>query len=257
MVERGLRVDQYDRRRTDLIKRLPQVLGVTPIAAYLPHRLDLLTSTCPYSGRVWTAEASMSRQMLPQGFGVVRSMNGTSNYLTCPDANDLTFGNGATDSPFTLIHYGRPSSGVVSTFFSKNGNAAEQEYQFFANGAGVLISFLVDDSAVVQPQRVSDAGAPVDSFHTYVQTYDATGGATAANGIVQLVDGAVVSSTATNNASYVAMENKANPGCVGASTGQTARFYGGKYGCLLICSGALSAATVLSTHYTLRGYFGG
>lgn len=251
------REDAYTRRRTDLVKRLPQVLGVTPIAAYIPNRTDLTTSICPYSGRVWTAEAAMT--LVPQGFGVVRRMVvGSQNYLTTPDTNDLSFGNGAADSPLTLIHYGRPSSVAGNhTIFSKTDGSAAQEYRWLVSGAAAFQFVFLDQSAAAQTVRAADAAVPVDSFNSYATTYDGSGGATAGNGVLMYVNGAAVASTPTNNASYVAMENLTQPGEAGTTSTHTAAFYDGLYGGLLICAGVLSAGVLLSTHYTLRGYFGG
>lgn len=53
-------------------------------------------------------------------------------------------------------------------------------------------------------------------WHHIAATYDSTGGSTAANGITLYVDGAAVDSTATNESTYVAMENTATKARIGA-----------------------------------------
>ncbi len=53
-------------------------------------------------------------------------------------------------------------------------------------------------------------------WHLFTSTYDSTGGATAANGIILYVDGAAVGSTATNDANYSAMQAGASLVRIGA-----------------------------------------
>lgn len=244
--------------RGRFIADLPTALGVTPIAGIVLKPTDTTTTVCPWSGRTWTADTTMA--LKKQGFGTVRTMvAGSSNYFETPDANDLSFGNGAADSPFTIIHYGKPSSTAGNHgLLSKSDLSTLQEWRLHIAGTGVITLALTDQSAAAQPLRVSDAGAPVDSWHSYACTYSAaTGGATAANDVTLLVDGVAVASTPTNNASYVALENLTNPANAGASGVHSAQFYDGSYGCVLLCAGALSAAVLLRTHALMRGYFGG
>ncbi len=68
-----------------------------------------------------------------------------------------------------------------------------------------LAFYARDESASVNVSRISDSAVPQGRWLFIVLTYDATGGATAMNGATLYTDGSVEASSATNNASYVAM----------------------------------------------------
>lgn len=70
--------------------------------------------------------------------------------------------------------------------------------------------------ATPTPFAVTD-DAISTGWHLFAATYDATGGATAANGIILYVDGVAVASTVTNDADYVAMQNTNSDVLLGAS----------------------------------------
>ena len=68
---------------------------------------------------------------------------------------------------------------------------------------------------VAEISIVSDSAIST-GWHLFSCTYDGTGGATAANGVILYVDGAVVNSTGTNNANYTAMQNDAEEVRIGS-----------------------------------------
>ena len=93
--------------------------------------------------------------------------------------------------------------------------------------------FLKDTSASVHISRRSDATVAQGQWIFVVVTYDGTGGATAADGITIYVDGAFVASKATNNDSYVAMEDQTSMvdlGATGASDFFNGKMAGGQLG---------------------------
>jgi len=76
-----------------------------------------------------------------------------------------------------------------------------------------------DESAGVSANLVADAVTSPDVWHFVVLTYDATGGSSAMGGATFYTDGAAIASTATNNGSYVAMENKTASPTIGSQNG--------------------------------------
>jgi hypothetical protein len=102
----------------------------------------------------------------------------------------------------------------VQHIFTKWKNATDREYAFTIVPGNKLRLNLCDQSANVSALRTSD-DALSTGWHFVAVTYDSTGGATAANGATLYVDGAAVASTATNNASYVAMEAGATNAVIG------------------------------------------
>ncbi|MHC4621788.1 MAG: LamG-like jellyroll fold domain-containing protein, partial [Planctomycetota bacterium] len=92
--------------------------------------------------------------------------------------------------------------------FNKTLSAAEVS-ALYNDGTGM------EDIEGEYPYRLSDSALSA-GWHFVVATYDSTGSTAAANGILLYVDGAVVDSTATNDAGYTAMENGAAKVHIGA-----------------------------------------
>lgn len=99
---------------------------------------------------------------------------------------------------------------------------------------------------------VSDDAIPT-GWHFFGATYDSTGGATAADGIILYVNGAAVESTNTNNASYTAMQAGAALVRIGAQEGKggnATKFWGDKIDEISLFSDVLTPAEVASLHST-------
>ena len=250
----------YDAARRRFIAQLPQVLGTVPIAGFLPHRDDRLTSIDPWSGRVWTAEATMEGRLFPQGRGTSLSFNGTSNILTTPDTNDLSFGNGTVDSAFSVLALANiTNTAAFRVVVSKwNATGSAREWELFLVDTTDAMQFLIrDESAAVSVARTSDAAVTQGSFRLFGATYSAaTGGATAGNDMTLYQDGVAIASTATNSGSYVAMENLGAAGIIGAQNAGAAAFFSGSQPLIVICSGARTAAQMAGATSLCRLHFG-
>jgi hypothetical protein len=104
--------------------------------------------------------------------------------------------------------------------------------------------------------RSSDAAITQGSWRLFGATYSAaTGGATAGNDISLYQDGAVIASTPTNNASYVAMGDKGGPVEIGSIIAHTAHFMDGSLALIAVCQKALSAADHAAIAALCRRYF--
>lgn len=88
-------------------------------------------------------------------------------------------------------------------------SGSNREYYWIAEVGNVKLQ-LYDMSAGVSSVRAATLDISTDIWIFLVVTYDGRGGADAADGIALYKDGAIVTSTATNNASYANMENKAS-----------------------------------------------
>ena len=108
---------------------------------------------------------------------------------------------------------------------------AIQEWVFFLDGSDILVFQLRDDSAAVAITRKSDAAPTMAAWVFLVATYDGAGGASAMDTAILYENGAVLASTATNNAGYVAMENGTSTVGLGAKFNGTpakSAFFNGK-----------------------------
>ena len=250
--------ESYNSRHAAFAKRVVDAAGAIPVAGYLAHRDDVAVSIDPWSGRVWTPDATMAGQLAPLGRGATRVFNGTSRYLTTPDTTDLSFGNGTVDSPMSIVALvNMTDTAATRTIVSKwNGTGTVREWQLHISTADILVFNVFDESSASSAQRVSNAVIAQGAPHLFAATYDATGGATAMNGAVLYQDGAAIASTANNNATYVAMENLTAACEVGSLNAHTANFADGSLSMVAMFTGVLTAARVAAITDLCRRFYG-
>jgi len=128
--------------------------------------------------------------------------------ITVSDNDNISFGNGTTDTPFSIIANIQPDD--ITRFYMafKGVGSTNREYCFALNAQDKLQLLLEDDGVSAAPYRLADSAETSLLPATYGASYDGGGGATAADGIVLYKNGKVVPSTATNDGSYIAMENE-------------------------------------------------
>lgn len=212
--------------------------------------------TATYTGAGWAAA-----DQLYKGFGYVLDPDGTV-YLNLGDSDDFSFGDGLNDVAFSIGGVievvNTAASQVIASKKDITTGVEVREWIFYIDSNEKLNLRLTDESANVECHRLTNSALSV-GFHTFFITYDGSGGATAANGITIYVDGAVVASTATNDASYVAMENLATPCWIGAyknTDGVAANFMTGDIGCLFLDKGYVwSAADIWRMHLILKSLY--
>lgn len=143
--------------------------------------------------------------------GQASNFDGTNDYITIPDNSSFTFGNGTTDSPFSVCEWVKPVvlndtpyKGVVSKG-QLTTNAAE--WIFYVTPAGKIgMSFYSQTSTAANFFKTSNSA--VASVGTWVHvcgTYDGTG--SSGVGVKFYSNGSLVASTVGNTGTYVAMNN--------------------------------------------------
>ena len=151
----------------------------------------------------------------------VRFKGSGNEYLTTPDIDFFSLGNGLADTPFSLgmALVLAPASGNQRTFF-KSSIASNREYELLIGGPSPrygqmeIVDQSVDVSAVIY--NANGIWMKPGDLHIYGWTYDGSGGATAANGMNHYRNGLQdPSPTRNNNAAYVAMENLAATPVIG------------------------------------------
>ena len=134
---------------------------------------------------------------------------GGTDAVEVTSAAALTFGNGTVDSPFTIIAWVNVKlTGTTGHILTKWDTNSKREYDFYITSEGYLKLFLADQSVSKYPYRQSDELLTA-GWHMVAATFSgqAASGPLVANLILLYVDGAVVASTATNEATYDAMES--------------------------------------------------
>lgn len=181
----------------------------------------------------------------------MQSFNGSTHFGTTPDADGLSFGNGTTDSAFSVVVLGNVTDTSAGRSFAGKYTANQREWNFNISASDLLRFDLFDESADDNPRCESNAAITHAATSLFAGTYTAaTGGATAANDISLYVNGLAIASTATNPGSYTAMENGSSVVGVGARDNTGTQAFSGSEGLVLVCQKALSA----SEHWLIKNY---
>ena len=143
-----------------------------------------------------------------QGIIPIVEFNGTDEEADTPDAaywsRDDSAGQGFSVGVWCHV----TDTAAHRVLLSKHDeNVAVQEWKLQVSSGDLLYFQCRDDSANVNVYRQSDSAVNQDRWAFFVVTYDGAGGASAMDTVTLYQDGAVLASTAANNASYVAMEN--------------------------------------------------
>lgn len=241
--------------RNRFIGQLLAILGDCRLL-FLPDGADTTTSTDQsLNGRTLTHSATIAARLSRLGDGYEVSFNATDQYAQTPDVANLTFGTGAADAVMSIVALATVTdSAAARTLVAKYAGTA-REWLFGIDTADKLQFLVYDESVDVAPVRVSTPVVTQASPTLFGVTYDGTGGATAMNGATLYENGLVKTSTATNNASYVAMEDTAAVVAIGALSTLTQQMFGGKIDLVAVTAKALTAADHWAIRKLCEGYF--
>lgn len=159
-----------------------------------------------------------SGDRIKKGMGWSVDFDGDDDYVDLGDHNDFSFGDGTNDEAVTffgvieLVNEGSQTI-IGKGDFTSGSELREWRVYFDADEKILLAQY--DESVNVTCYRSQDIASSI-GCHSYVISSPGDGGATAMNNVKIYVDGSLVSSSATNNASYVAMENLVTPCWIGA-----------------------------------------
>lgn len=189
-----------------------------------------ITATFTWSGAPngWTTDFEVDDPTCWKGIIPFYDFDGSTDEADTPDADYWSRGDGSADSAFSVGAWIYWEGSGSERILAKTG-ASEEEWIFGIESGGYPVLHVHDDDKGVTPKRQADAALSTDTWYFVVITYDGTGGATAMTGATVYVNGLAVASTATENASYVAMENGDNVVCLAhedAAAGDTSFFTG-------------------------------
>lgn len=175
------------------------------------------------------------------GYGI-NFVKASGEYLVVSDNDSLTFGNGSTDSPFSVFAVVRPDSTIdaaVAMIAEK-----EAEYQFYSVSRKTTLLILDGPAYEWADQAAYTSG----SFLTLAATYSGVGGETAQTEIYPYVNGTNAANTNDEYNTYVAMENRATSLFVGKGS-LASREWDGIIDELHIYAKEFSAAEVKVLHH--------
>lgn len=245
--------------RRRYVNNVADAVGRSNVRAfYLPSPTEGLTAVDQMvASRVWTHGATPTGRLSKLGNGTALSFNGTSDYITAPDAADLSFGNGSVDTPWSVFAMCNVTDSAAARMILSKYNTANFEYNFQITAADLPQALVQNGAAFAF--RPADAAPAQGVWQSYGSSYNQSpGGATAANGITLYVNGAVIASTANNTAAgaYVAMSDLGAALEVGSSTAHTANFFLGSMAMVLLVGALLTTAQYAQLTQLSRSFYG-
>ena len=155
------------------------------------------------------------------GFGnASRSFDGVDDYVDFGDSDDFSFGDGLSDSPFSVSAWIKPQRTDKFRVLGKYDSIGQiREWVFTTDNLGQLILFLFDESTNGTLLQRAVANPISNYFNQWVHvscTYD---GSSNSSGIKLYIDGVESQDTDNSAGVYVAMENSTEPLVMGGLIG--------------------------------------
>ena len=249
---RGAQVDR------EFVERLLHLLGDVR-ALWLPEKTGTILTDRSRNARVltWSEEISAfdaGPEELGSGYAV--TLNGADEEGDTPDSDDLSFGNGVADSPFSVSALVNPSDATSSVVLSKFDTSASQEEWLLELDASDGPRFaLYDDSASARIGRIDATALTENAWALLTATYDGSGAST---GMRLYLDAVRVDDTGDDSGAYVAMESGSEVVALGyrQAAGAKENFFDGKMGLACIVGKELSQDEVWALKEAVNGYFG-
>ena len=131
------------------------------------------------------------------------TFDGVDDSVDVGDNNNLSFGDGVTDSPFSFSAWIKMIDEIRFKIVSKKG--ASQEYQFVTTGGGGVALYLYDNSTGA---RIARYGASLSAYrNTWIHVCATYDGSSSSTGIKCYVNGVQNDLYTSASGSYTAMEN--------------------------------------------------
>ncbi len=164
------------------------------------------------------------------------ALDGVDDFVDCGDNDNLSFGNGTTDTPFSISAWVNMADATRFRVVNKGADFSNNyEYIFATGNTDILVFNLYDSSTGARIARKYDTA--LTSFQGQwihlVATYN---GSSTSSGMKIYLNGSRVDDAQNDSGSYTAMENGTNPFEIGASTS------GGVYS-----NGAIDEVAIFST----------
>jgi len=141
--------------------------------------------------------------------------DGTDDYISIDDVNNLSFGNGTTDSPFSISAWIKMDDTSGFRIFNKFAGTTN-EYSFGTGGAEKLQFYIYNGtSTFINRARLYNTILNTGQWYHVVATYSGVGGTNAQDGMKIYVDGIRVDDTTVSAGTYTAMNNKTTPVYIG------------------------------------------
>ena len=173
------------------------------------------------------------------------SFDGTNDYIAVADSNDFSFGDGSTDSAFSISAWVNMDDTSDFRIINKGIYNSTAEWGFEVAG-NTLILYLYDESVSSTYESASFALTTTGTWIHVACTYTGVGGTSANAGIKLYKNGVSQSLTLDDGGTYVAMENLAADVWIGR---YSASYAEGSMKNVAIWNRALTATEVQNVMY--------
>ena len=143
--------------------------------------------------------------------------DGADDYVNCGDNNNLSFGDGVTDSPFSISAWIKPVDNARFRIAFKYGTVL-REYYFHTAGGGAL-QVILNSSSSIYIGRNGQTTISENVWSHVVCAYDGSGNK---NNINLYLNGVSDNGSTISSGTYTAMSNTLQPFEIG-------RYNGGSY----------------------------
>jgi hypothetical protein len=250
---RNRRGDQVD---SEFVQYLLQMLGDVR-ALWLPGKSGSTLTDKSRNARVltWSEDVSaFDTKPSELGSGYAVTLNGTDEEGDTPDADDLSFGDGAADQPFSVVALISPDDyDSLSIIMAKESSAAAEEWRCYVNLSTGRPIFKLTDESTGGSISVYNTTSVGTAWALLVFTYDGSGART---GMRIYKNGANLALTDNDGGTYVAMENTAAILSIGARYSSKEQFFDGSMALAGLCAKALTHEEVWALKEAVNGYFG-
>ena len=139
--------------------------------------------------------------------------DGVDDYIDCGDSDIFSFGDGATDSAFSVSSWFKMSSfNTNNVVFSKDSGLPNREYAIGFFGTSQKLRFYIKNQGGNSQQSIDSTTLfALDTWYNVVCTYDGSGGSNAADGMKIYVNSVLETPTNIIKGTYVAMSNTTAP----------------------------------------------
>lgn len=225
---------------------------------WTPSSGDTTTATSKDKDqRTITWDATVASRLTALGGGLAQDFDGTNDEGDIPDNDDFSYGDGATDEPFSVVALVNPDgvasgSQVLVTKYDTGNSIEEWRVRIDIDEKAFLECW--DASASAQIRRKGNTAYTVGSWGLFGGTYD---GSAAITGIRLYKDGSQDTTTDDGAGSYTAMENLTAKVYIGAeeNSGTAENFFNGKMAFILIVATQLSEDQMWSIKEAVNAFF--
>lgn len=261
-LHQGTRTRTGTQPEREFVAKLLAIVGDCRLL-WLPDLTDTTTSqdrsrngaTITWSESLAVFDAPRTRL----GSGVAAEFNGSDERGSVPDAGRYTFGDGASDEPFSVIALVSVDATATQKTIAAKWDATTgvelREWRFYADTAEKLGFDVYDESAGAYIAGWTTAALTPNVWTLAGGTYDGSKGLA---GFQMFVNGQPVARTDASAGSYAGMEDTATAVSVGFSQGPSAaeNHFDGKIALVLVAAAQLSVDQMWAIKEACNAYFG-